>query len=123
MAYRHIRENPQFDVYFQAAQGKSVKKVTKAIADDARAGCPYDSGDLYDSIDVRFPGKKRGIVIVGTDHWHAQEYGAPPHEIRSHGKWPLRNVETGDVFGRVVDHPGNDAQPFMRPALLRRRRL
>jgi hypothetical protein len=123
MAYRHIRENPQFDAYFLAAQGKQVKKVTEAIADDARRACPYDSGDLYDSIDTRYPGKLRGVVIVGTDHWHPTEYGSPPHEIRSRGKWPLRNIETGDVFGRVVDHPGTPEQPFMRPALFRKRRL
>jgi hypothetical protein len=51
------------------------------------------------------------------------EYGSRPHIIRSHGNYPLRNRETGDVFGRIVHHPGTPAQPFLRPALYQRRRL
>lgn len=123
MAYRHIRENRQFDGYFLAAQGRQVKKVTEAIAADARAGCPYDSGDLHDSIATRYPGKLRGVVIVGTDHWAPTEYGSAPHEIRSTGKWSLHNADTGEYFGRVVQHPGTPEQPFMRPALFKKRRL
>ena len=37
-----------------------------------------------------------------------------PHIIRSKGPWPLRNRETGQVFGRVVHHPGTRANPFIQ---------
>lgn len=122
MAFRHIRENPQFDGYFLAAQGRQVKKVTEAIAADARAGCPYDSGDLHDSIEPRYPGKLRGVVIVGTDHWVATEYGSPPHEIRARNKKAL--FWDGAAHPLVsVQHPGTPEQPFMRPALFKKRRL
>lgn len=52
------------------------------------------------------------------------EYPTRPHVIESHGPWPLRD-KYGNVFGRVVHHPGTEAQPFMRPAIddLRGRRL
>ncbi len=44
------------------------------------------------------------------------EFGTTPHIITSKGPWPLRNKETGQVFGRIVFHPGTRAQPFLRPS-------
>ncbi len=121
--YRHIRVNHGYEAWFQAHQGANVKKVTKAVLADTIAGCPTDSGDLVESLGDRYPGKLRGVIVVGTDHWRETEYGSPPHIIRSHGDWPLRNRETGEVFGPIVHHPGTPAQPFLRPALYQRRRL
>ena len=43
--------------------------------------------------------------------------GTPPHEIESTGPWPLRNRATGQVFGRVVHHPGTRPQPFIVESL------
>lgn len=45
------------------------------------------------------------------------EVGTRPHEIRTKGRYPLRNRKTGQVFGPVVDHPGTAPQPYLRPAL------
>ena len=45
------------------------------------------------------------------------ELGTRPHTIVSHGDYPLRNRKTGQVFGRVVDHPGNDPMPWCRVSL------
>lgn len=45
------------------------------------------------------------------------EFGTDAHEIHSHGDYPLRNRQTGQVFGRSVQHPGTSPQPHMRPAL------
>jgi hypothetical protein len=42
--------------------------------------------------------------------------GTPPHIIRSHGRWPLRNRETGQVFGPIVHHPGTRAVHFIERA-------
>jgi hypothetical protein len=44
------------------------------------------------------------------------ELGTKPHLIVAHGPYPLRDKH-GRVFGRVVHHPGTQAQPFLRPAL------
>lgn len=110
-----------YRAYFKAAEGRSVRKITEEVANDARAGCPIDSGDLVDSIGTRFPGALVGVVTVGTDHWHETEYGSRPHLIHSHGPWSLRSDE-GEYFGPVVRHPGTPMQPFMRPALYRQRR-
>jgi hypothetical protein len=39
--------------------------------------------------------------------------GTRPHVIRSTGPWPLRNRATGQVFGRVVHHPGTRGVHFI----------
>lgn len=98
---------------------KAVRNnAAKDIAEDARRFAPIDQGELVESI------KARGNEVrVTAPHWAAVEYGSRPHVIRSKGRWPLRDKETGDVFGRVVNHPGTPAQAFMRPAVMVWRRL
>jgi len=118
-----IRRNPEFDAWFLAHVGAQVKIITEAVARDAISECPVDSGDLVESIGTRYPGRLHGVVIVGTDHWHSQEYGSPAHWIKSHGPWSLHNVETGEYFGPKVWHPGNRPTFFMRRALYRKRAL
>lgn len=68
-----------------------------------------DNDGLY--VDIGSTAPKAEVFAV--------EYGTRPHVIESHGPWPLRNRITGEVFGRRVNHPGTDAQPFLRPALER----
>lgn len=131
MPYKHIRPSQFYRSYFRAYVGHQVKRVTEAVATDCIAGCPIDSGDLVETIRTSYPGQLRGLVRVGgsygfaidVDYWASVEYGSAPHIIESHGPWSLHNDETDEYFGRVVHHPGTPAQPFMRPALFRRRRL
>lgn len=126
-----VRVNRTWESWFLAQVGAQVKAITEAVADDARAGCPIDSGDLVSTIGTRYPGGLHGIVKVGgrgplahdVNYWPSVEYGSAPHAIDSHGSWSLHNAETGDYFGRHVWHPGTQANPFMRSALYRRRRL
>ncbi len=99
-----------------------VTEVTRAVHREAKRRCPEDTGELQDSIEWRVTGGT-GRVSVGTDHWAPTEYGSRAHKIKSKGSWPLRNRETGQVFGREVYHPGTPEQPFMRPALYRKRKL
>jgi len=57
-----------------------------------------------------------GSIIIGPTAPYARYVndGTPPHEIRSTGPWPLRNRATGQVFGRVVQHPGTEAVHFVQ---------
>lgn len=41
------------------------------------------------------------------------EFGTGPHEIKAVNKRVLANVQTGQIFGPVVHHPGTKANPFM----------
>ncbi len=133
MADTELKVNRQFEGWFQLRVRKHVRDLTEGVADDARSRCPVDSGDLVSTIRTHYPGGQVGHVIVGgtnagtltanVNYWAHVEYGTRPHTIRSHGPWSLHNAETGEYFGRVVHHPGTQAQPFMRPAMFRRRKL
>ncbi len=41
------------------------------------------------------------------------EFGTAPHDIKAVNERVLANVQTGQVFGPVVHHPGTKANPFM----------
>ncbi len=41
------------------------------------------------------------------------EFGTAPHIIEAKNARVLANAKTGEVFGRVVHHPGTKANPFM----------
>lgn len=121
MAVARVVINPAGVKASSAQVTRMLHLVVEEMADDARDRCPMDTGELVNSIETRYPGRFRGQVWVGTDHWAPTEYGSAPHLIRSTGPWPLRNKETGQVFGRVVKHPGTPEQPFMRPAAFQKR--
>jgi hypothetical protein len=81
----------------------------------ARQRAPRDQGDLIESIQSG-PGSHQleRRVNVGAEYGAAQEYGAGPHEIRAKNASVLTNGG-GEFFGPVVQHPGNDPHPFMKP--------
>jgi hypothetical protein len=97
-----------------AAFEREVDVVRERVADWARRLCPVDTGRLRASI--RVDGEDVVCGGPGADYWPTVEFGSVPHIIRSHGPWPLRNRRTGQVFGRMVHHPGTPEQPFMRAA-------
>lgn len=125
-----VKRDLTFEGWFLAKVGAQVKRITRAVRDDAIAGCPVDSGDLVSTIKMRFPGQLRGYVTVGgrgplvnsAPYWSHVEFGTAPHWIDSHGDWSLRSDE-GVYFGHRVWHPGTQANPFMRNAIYKRRRL
>lgn len=116
--WEHVEQTPTWRLKLRAETQDDLIRIVEDVADDARRGCPVDTGELLESIGTAYL-PSVGFVYVGTDHWAPTEYGADPHPIDSHGPWPLRNRETGQVFGQHVNHPGNPAQPFMRSALYR----
>lgn len=86
------------------------------VSDDGSGLNP--PGHLKASIHVRPDHSKHHVdVVADADYALYVELGTVPHVIRSHGNYPLRNQKTGQVFGREVQHPGTEAQPFLRPAL------
>lgn len=76
---------------------------------DAERLAPVDTGDLYLSIDVDHGA---GEIRADTPYAAAVEMGSRPHDIPN-------------AFGRGITahHPGGPAQPYLRPAVFRERRL
>jgi hypothetical protein len=108
--------------------GRLLAEKAQVVTQGAKRRCPvspsgsehHPSGWLRSSIGWDLGRDAEGLhADIGTDVDYALdvEFGTKPHEIRSHGDWPLRNRKTGQVFGRVVHHPGTRAQPYLRPAL------
>jgi len=120
-----IVESPVWQLELDVRTQDDLVTLVEDIADDARRACPVDSEDLLNSIETAFqPGV--GYINVGTDHWAPTEYGSDEHEIHPRapgGRLAFFWLKVGrDVVFQRVQHPGTPAQPFMRPALYRRRK-
>ena len=107
----------------------ALKASGREYAKDMRANLG-DDPELARSITVRKATLRRrrrgsGEVIVAPRQggktqdagWraHFRERGTDPHRMIIATKRVLAN-KAGDVFGLVVNHPGHQARPFMRPA-------
>ena len=84
------------------------------------------SGYMRSQIGWRFGQDEEGMYwdiesparsLQGAPYGLFVEVGTKAHPIDSHGPWPLRNRQTGQVFGQHVNHPGTKPQPYLRPAL------
>jgi hypothetical protein len=105
----------------------ALADIAHEIAADMRAICPrsppgefHHSGALAESIRAR-PTADGWRIGPERAYGKYVNDGTVPHIIRSHGPWPLRNRETGQVFGPVVHHPGNRGRHFIEEAALRHR--
>ena len=101
---------------------RALERVARDISDEMRRMCPVSPpGPLHRSGALRQSIRARRIVggwSIGPERRYGRyvNEGTPPHRIVSHGPWPLRNLETGEVFGRVVHHPGTRATHFVERA-------
>ena len=121
----HVVPDPDWEKDLDQRLIPRLNRVMDAVYRDVVRLVPEDTTALRRSA-RKVPARVRPVARVkvggpGLEYWADQEYGTGPHTIESHGRWPLCNRETGEVFGRVVNHPGNEAQPYLRPALYRRR--
>lgn len=64
----------------------------------------------------RLTGPGQAYCLVGSVLIYASVHEFGPVTIRSHGNYPLRNRQTGQVFGYEVIIP---RRPFLEPALRR----
>lgn len=72
-----------------------------------------DTGNLKGNNQKRKINDLHWQVYNNTSYAPDVEFGTPPHEIRIKTKKVLTDGKT--FFGKVVQHPGTKAQPFMRP--------
>jgi len=97
------------------------REVVEEMGDDARRYAPVDTGNLRDSIHVEHEAPGRSRIAAYADYAAEVEYGTRPHVIEPNTKealaWP------GMVGGpyKKVHHPGTEAQPYLRPAVYKRR--
>ena len=117
MAFRVYVESPLADVHVDAIEGDLREWLANAVATDARRYAPRDTGFL----------KGHGIV-VSPDNSRVTAIGAgmPPNpDAPAYVEFGTRPHDIPNAFGLgiTVQHPGTDAQPFLRPAAYRKRAI
>lgn len=95
---------------------KSVVKMHELAVINA----PVDIGRLKNSIKF-FPlsfGLSSYTIYVGVEYGADVEFGTSPHVIKPVNRKALKfKVGNKIIFSKKVQHPGTEAQPFLRPAL------
>lgn len=102
-----------------------LRKLAVEILADAKERCPKKTGRLAESLTAEVHETEKTVYIM-TDVPYALdvELGTMPHIIRAKNVpylsffWEKKGV---DFVGKEVHHPGTPAQPFMAPALQKRR--
>ena len=74
---------------------------------------PVDTGNLRNSISYSVD--NRGINISMNEYGYYVEFGTKPHVIKVKEKKVLSDGKR--FFGRKVNHPGTEAQPFIRSVI------
>jgi hypothetical protein len=112
-ALNAIDDDPRVQMLLDRMASEAVLTM-KRFANVSPVGPLHRSGTMRSSIHV-FRDSDRSKRDVGptADYARYVNDGTRPHEIRSTGPWPLRNRETGQVFGRVVHHPGYIGSHFV----------
>lgn len=112
-----IRMLPGYQVELDRELQPVLNEVAKEVEQDIKRNAPVDTGEL-----VRSVRRRDNLITISAPHWHFVEYGTRPHIIRPRSKqalwWPGAHHPVKSVY-----HPGTQAQPFIRPAALRQRRL
>lgn len=120
------------------AVGRAMETLAGHLQSEMKRRCPVSPHGRPESGRGRWPARQSGTLrnsivkvrqpdgswLVGpTDKTEDGQFlgpllerGTPAHPIDSRGPWPMRNPDTGQVFGPHVDHPGTRPQPFIRPA-------
>lgn len=96
----------------------ATKWTAESVFSDSQRDVPVDTGELKNSGHVY---QRRGgewVVEYRADHARPVEEGADPHVIEAKDADALRFTSNGEVFYRVrVRHPGQAAQPYLKPAV------
>jgi HK97 gp10 family phage protein len=109
----------------EMAKQIAVLQICELIEGAAVLLCPVDKGDLRASIGhacklgstagVKKPANYDGIVATNKEHALYVEFGTRPHVITVKTARVLSDGK--ETFGTRAQHPGTQAQPFMRPAV------
>ena len=117
MAFRVYVPAPTAQAHIDAIQDDLREWLAGAVAKDARRYAPRDTGYL----------KTHGIQVTHDNHRvTAIGAGMPPNaDAPAYVEYGTRAHDIPNAFGYgiTVRHPGTEAQPFLRPAAYRKRRI
>jgi HK97 gp10 family phage protein len=91
---------------------RSILTIERNVKREAPVNKKPGGGNLRQSVRSSMLGVASGTVEVGAEYGIYVEGGTRPHQIRPVRKMVLANRRTGEIFGRLVNHPGTKANPF-----------
>lgn len=95
---------------------RALERSARKIEGDAKRNAPVNKqaggGTLRQLISSRMQGKTSAVVESKASYSAYVDQGTRPHTINVINKKVLANRRTGQIFGRVVKHPGTRKQPF-----------
>lgn len=96
----------------------ALQKTALQVERSAKQKAPVDTGTLRASITNR-PIDDGYVVGTNVEYAAAVEFGTRPHVITPNQADALAfEGQAGElIFRQRVEHPGTEAQPFLRPAL------
>lgn len=110
----------RYEALLDEAGIRTAEALVEHAANDAADRAPVGPGrkdygrrpKLNTVVEPVMTSPKVGVIRVAAGHAGAQEHGAEPH-------W----IPNAFGLGITVLHPGNPAQPYIRPAILALKRV
>jgi hypothetical protein len=101
------------------ATDRALERIADAAFRQSQRDVAVDTGELKRSGEVYRRADGVYVIRYTADHALAIEEGADPHIIEPRDADALRfETKSGEVvYTMLVRHPGNEAQPFLGPAI------
>lgn len=96
---------------------RAVERILVKVTQAAMVEAPAQEGKLRQSIKYEMTGTAKGRVYVNSQYGLYVHDGTAPHTIRIVTAKVLANKRTGQFFGKVIQHPGTRANPFLQRAV------
>ncbi|AVH60006.1 MULTISPECIES: HK97 gp10 family phage protein [Streptomyces] len=102
------------------ASSRFLESVALGIETDAKRLAAVDTGLMRSRIYREVNDLTARIGVRDVEYWMTVEFGSGPHVITPVNRKALYWPGARHPVARV-NHPGTPVQPFLRPALMRRR--
>ncbi len=95
-----------------------IFRVASEVVNNAKEIAPYKTGNLKKDIKVISYSHKKAVIGNTKLAPYAKfvHFGTKPHMIKIKKAKALANKKSGLVFGKMVNHPGTNANPYLKNA-------
>ncbi|WP_030917306.1 HK97 gp10 family phage protein [Streptomyces sp. NRRL B-24720] len=116
----HVTVNHGWQGWVRNAITRYLHKLGREIQNDMERMAPVRTGRLRAGTYYEVNHGQLRVGVRNVPYWSTVEFGSGPHEITPSTKQALHWPGALHPVNRVW-HPGTPAQPFIRPALYKRR--
>lgn len=116
----HVVVNHGWRGWVRNSVTRYLHKLGREIQNDAERLAPVKTGKLRSSLYYEVNRGELRVGVRNVPYWNTVEFGSGPHIITPNTKKALYWPGARHPVNKVL-HPGTPAQPFLRPALMKRR--